>query len=73
MWDGINSYLRRDEDILSETLRNKDVRRCGVVDIAEKAREPRLGFCRHKTGMKSWFHALLVDITENAKQNGCSK
>jgi hypothetical protein len=31
----------------SETLWNEEIRRCGVVDIAEKMKEARLRWCGH--------------------------
>jgi hypothetical protein len=34
----------------SETLWNKEIRRCGVIDIVEKAREARLRWC----GVRKW-------------------
>ena len=39
----------------SETLWNEEIRRCGVVDIAEKVREARLrwyGYVRRRAGHK---------------------
>ena len=41
----MNLWEKMKESQSSEILRNEEIRRCGVVDIAEKVREARLRWC----------------------------
>ena len=63
----------------SETLWNEEIRRCGVVDIAEKVREARLRWCGHviRRDEESWSETLwneeirrcgVVDIVEKVRE-----
>jgi hypothetical protein len=44
-WNG--HVIRRDEGSWSQTLWNEEIRRCRVVDIADKVREARLRWYGH--------------------------
>ena len=48
----------------SRTLWNKEIRRCGVVDIAEKGREAWLRWCGHVPGQR---HYGMKRSENNAK------
>ena len=45
--DGVDTLKEEMKESLPETLWNEKIRRCGVVDIAEKVREARLRWYGH--------------------------
>jgi hypothetical protein len=53
---------KKDEEEPSDTLSNKEIRRCGVANIAEKVREARLRWHRH--GIRRYTGEPVKNIME---------